>query len=82
MFPTSRLANTAKPGVVFGLYFPALKRIAQVGFVESIRGTWINTIEANTNLSGSRDGDGVHRRTRHAKTIYRYADWTRKGSSR
>lgn len=79
LFPASRSVKTPVPGNVFGIYFPSFKRIAHCGFVASVKGNWIGTIEANTNLSGSRDGEGVHRRMRHARTIYRYADWTRKG---
>ena len=79
LFPVSRSVKTPVPGNVFGIYFPAFKRIAHCGFVSSVKDNWIGTIEANTNVSGSRDGEGVHRRMRHARTIYRYADWTRKG---
>ncbi len=63
-------------GLVFGLYFPSLKRIAHCGFAERLKGDWLNTIEGNTNLPGSREGDGVYRRMRHIRTIYRFADWT------
>lgn len=76
LFPAKRIVKTAKPGNLFGIYFPTLKRIAHCGFVESTRNQWVTTIEGNTNLKGNREGDGVHRRTRHARTIHRYADWT------
>jgi len=33
------------------------------------------TIEANTNISGSREGEGVYRKRRRVKTIYRMANW-------
>ncbi len=66
-------------GLVFGIYFPGLKRIAHCGFVSQIKGDWIHTIEANTSLPGSREGDGVYARTRHFRTIRCYADWIGKG---
>jgi len=75
LFPVAKLVKAAAPGNVFGIYFPSLKRIAHCGFVVSAKGDWISTIEANTNISGSREGDGVHKRLRHRRSIYRYSDW-------
>ncbi|WP_316813864.1 peptidoglycan-binding protein [Pedobacter heparinus] len=74
-----RFARHDGQGLVFGIYFPALKRIAHCGFVSQVKGDWIGTIEANTSLPGNREGDGVYTRTRHFRTIRCYADWTRKG---
>lgn len=81
LFPDGVLVKSVVPGrvssgLVFGLYFPSLKRIAHCGFVEQLKGDWFTTIEGNTNLPGSREGDGVYRRLRHIRTIYRFADWT------
>ena len=75
LFPVKRLVKAAAPGNVFGIYFPALKRIAHCGFVEQANGDWISSIEGNTGTGGGRDGDGVHRRKRHKRSIYKYADW-------
>jgi hypothetical protein len=75
LFPVAKLVKAAAPGNVFGIYFPSLKRIAHCGFVEGVNGDWITTIEGNTNIPGSREGDGVHRRLRHKKSIHRYSDW-------
>lgn len=63
------------PGNVFGIWFPNLKRIAHVGMVEQQQGDWVLSIEGNTNIAGSREGDGVYRKRRHSKTIYAFADW-------
>lgn len=79
LFPDRRLVKTAIPGHIFGIYFPRLKRIAHCGFVATFRNDWVGTIEGNTNLNNSREGDGVYRRIRHVRTIRCYADWTRKG---
>lgn len=58
------------PGDVFGLYFPEKKRIAHVGFVDQWDGTWMISVEGNTNNSGSREGDGVYRKRRLVRGVY------------
>ncbi|WP_212005741.1 CHAP domain-containing protein [Chitinophaga sp. HK235] len=40
------------------------KGAGHTGFVVAVRGDVIDTIEGNTNSGGSREGDGVYRRTR------------------
>lgn len=75
LFPHDRLVKVVAAGNVFGIYFPALKRVGHCGFIESCRGDWLQTIEANTNVAGSRDGDGVYRKMRHIRTIHSMADW-------
>lgn len=75
LLPAARLRKTAAPGQVFGIYFPAKKRIAHVGLIEQVKDDWCLTIEGNTNLAGSAEGDGVYRRRRMVKTLYRTADW-------
>lgn len=79
LFPASRLVKTALPADVLGIYFSSKKRIAHVGLVEKIEGDWCVSIEANTNVEGSNEGDGVYRKRRHLKMIYRIADWVTKG---
>ncbi|MDR6785239.1 hypothetical protein J2X78_003813 [Pedobacter africanus] len=75
LFPVSRLVKEPKPGIVYGIYFAKLGRIGHCGITESLRHSWLTGIEGNTNVAGSRDGDGVYRRIRHTRTIARYADW-------
>lgn len=75
LFPASRQLASAAQGSVFGIYFPSLKRVAHCGFVERLQGDFIQTIEGNTNVEGSREGDGVYRRLRHKRTISKYANW-------
>ncbi len=41
-----------------------LPRLSHIGFVESISGRTLTTIEGNTDAGGGREGDGVHRRQR------------------
>lgn len=76
--PTSDLRlPTSNPrpqaGDVFGLFFPEKKRIAHTGFIDQWDGTWLITVEGNTNLSGSREGDGVYRKRRLVRSIYKVA---------
>lgn len=79
LFPVSRLARSALPGNVIGIYFPDKKRIAHVGLIEKEDGSWIVSIEGNTNVEGSREGDGVYRKRRHKKAIYQISDWITEG---
>lgn len=82
LFPAPRQVKSPAPGMLFGIYFKSLQRISHCGIIERINGNFIIGIEGNTNLNGSRDGNGVHRRLRHTKTIYRYADWINKNKKR
>ena len=75
LFPAARLIKTPAPGLVFGIYFPELKRIAHCGFVAQVKGDWVSTLEGNTSLAGSREGDGVYRKWRSRKAIHRFAEW-------
>lgn len=75
MFPKSRLARSALPCNLLAIYFPDLKRIGHVGLITGKEGDYVCSIEGNTNVSGSREGDGVYRKRRHIKTIYRFSDW-------
>jgi len=65
----------AAPGLVMGIYFPSLGRIAHCGIVERLQGDFVYVIEGNTNVAGSREGDGVYRRLRHKRSIASYAAW-------
>ncbi|RYF26688.1 MAG: peptidoglycan-binding protein [Flavobacteriales bacterium] len=75
LFPLARQTLKVQPADVFGIYFAELGRIAHCGLVEKKLGNWIYTIEGNTNVAGSREGDGVYRKLRHLRTIKVYADW-------
>ena len=75
LFPVTRLARSALPSNIIGIYFPELKRIAHVGMIERVDGDYYITVEANTSLLGGREGEGVFRRRRHIKMIHAMADW-------
>jgi len=59
-----------KTGDIFGIYFPSKGRVAHVGFVEQVKGSYLLTVEANTSpdakagSSSDRDGEGVYARRR------------------
>jgi len=71
--PDSYRVITPTTGDVFGIYFPEKKRIAHVGFIDQWDGTWLITVEGNTNVSGSIEGDGVYRKRRLVKSVYKVA---------
>ena len=47
LFPLARQTLNPLPADVFGIYFPALKRIAHCGLMEKRQGNYIVTIEGN-----------------------------------
>jgi hypothetical protein len=59
-----------KPGQVFTLYYSSLGRIAHTGFCVDREDNVIITIEGNTSLAGSREGDGVYKKKRSLNTLY------------
>lgn len=63
-------------GDVFGLYYPNLGRIAHVGFVDQWDyGSWVVTVEGNTNAGGGREGHGVYKKRRLKRSIYKVSRW-------
>lgn len=80
LFPSSRLARSALPGNLIGIYFLEYKRIAHVGIIVKQEGDWMISVEGNTGISGSREGEGVFRKRRQVRTIHSMSDWiTEKG---
>jgi hypothetical protein len=79
LFPKSRLAKSARPDDVLGVYFTDLQRIAHVGIVEKMDGDWCVSLEGNTNIAGNRNGDGIYRCRKHRRTIFKYVDWISPG---
>ncbi|MCX2477994.1 peptidoglycan-binding protein [Pedobacter sp. MC2016-15] len=75
LFPASRLTKLCSPANLAGIYFSEYKRIAHVGLIKAKKGDWLTLVEGNTNVAGSRDGDGVYMKVRHIKTINKIADW-------
>lgn len=70
--------NQAKPrqADVFGLFYAKNGRIAHVGFIDAWPdGDYVITVEGNTNMAGSREGDGVYRKRRPKQSIYQVSRW-------
>jgi hypothetical protein len=81
-YPFSLVTGNSQPltpgtGDVFGLYFPEKGRIAHVGFVDEWDEPWVTTVEGNTNVLGSREGDGVYRKRRLTRSIFKVARYVR-----
>jgi hypothetical protein len=77
-FVKPRLVNRGwVAGDVFSVWNKYMKRIGHVGMVEQVlpSGSFIVTIEGNTNAVGSREGSGVCRLTRPIKQVYNFARW-------
>ena len=83
-FPARRTIYTRKStrelpvvqrGDVFGIYYPRQNRIAHVGFIDGQQEGFFITVEGNTNANGSRNGDGVYRKRRSVRAIYKISRW-------
>ena len=55
---------------LFGLYYQRLGRIGHVGFIDTVQGDTMITVEGNTSGDGGREGDGVYRRRRSVRCVY------------
>ncbi len=69
----NRQPATPRPADIFGLYFPEKGRIAHVGFIDDWQDPWVTTVEGNTSVLGSREGDGVYRKRRLIRSVYKVA---------
>ena len=65
----------SQPGQVIGLYYEGLGRIGHVGLIVGEDRLHYRTIEGNTGPDGGRDGDGVYKKIRRKKGIYKIADY-------
>lgn len=79
LFPKNKVVTSAQPGDVFGIYFKNKGRIAHVGFIDEVRLNSFVTVEGNTGSDNygerSREGDGVYRKVRMKKQIYKLSRW-------
>ena len=64
-----------KAGDIIGIYFQSKKRIAHVGFYLDQTDNYIITVEGNTNKKGSREGDGVLKKYRPKRSIYKISSF-------
>lgn len=72
LFPQARRYTPEQRSIraadVFGIYGIGARRINHVGIVQRQEGSYIRTIEGNSN-------DRVESRRRHLRTVYAFADW-------
>lgn len=75
--PKMKINGRAAPGDVFTIYSNNRHRVVHGGFVKSYTksGSYIITIEGNTNVEGSRDGIGVFKRKRNLNKIYAISNY-------
>ena len=66
-----------QPGDLAGFYYPRKRRIAHIALIVEWNPSksYVVTIEGNTNSAGSRDGDGVYKKLRPKKSIYKVSNW-------
>lgn len=75
--PPHTCVQRPSPGAIFCIDHGGGK--GHCGFVEEVGGTHLVTIEGNTNDGGSREGDGVYRRSRRFDEVnLGYIDLSRK----
>lgn len=78
LFPAARRIKEPQAADLLAIYSVEKKRIAHCGLIERLQHDWVIAIEGNTNVEGSREGDGVYRKWRHRKTIYSYSRWLKR----
>lgn len=75
-FPREKLVTNPRKGDVFGLYYARKGRVAHVGFIDEWPdGDYCITVEGNTNMAGSREGDGVYRKRRLKRQVNKVSRW-------
>jgi hypothetical protein len=77
LFPRNRLINLrfVKAGDLGGVYFPEIGRIGHVFMVRKIFGQFVLTVEGNTNMNGSRNGDGIYYYIRPLSQVRYFSRW-------
>lgn len=69
-----------KQGMVGGLYFRNLGRLGHIFLVVGEDKNNFYTLEGNTNIAGSREGDGFYRKIRSKKSVAALADYCLAGN--
>jgi hypothetical protein len=65
----------SQPGMVGALYYQKLGRYGHIVLIVGEDKNNFYTIEGNTNIAGSREGDGVYRKVRSKESIAAIADY-------
>lgn len=73
-----KLTTEPRAGDVVCFYYANLGRIGHTGFYDQrINESVYESVEGNTNGSGSREGDGVYRKKRSYKSTYSISRWVK-----
>lgn len=76
IFAKGRFLKPAQPGDVFCIYSYSKGRINHTGFFHRLlNNSLFESVEGNTNNTGSAEGDGVYRRIRSLKATYSISRW-------
>lgn len=76
VFQKGKHLKDAKAGDVFTLYYAKLGRIGHTGFYNKpVNSSIFETVEGNTNMAGSREGDGVYRKKRSYNATWSISRW-------
>lgn len=71
LYKNGEILKPLQRGDVFTLYYVRLKRIGHTGFYDGmLNEDMIITVEGNTNIKGSNEGDGVYKYFRPLKSIH------------
>jgi len=68
-------------GMVGGLYYQSLGRLGHIVLIAGEDKNNFYTLEGNTNIAGSREGDGFYRKVRSKKSISALADYCINGKA-
>jgi len=76
VYQSRKFIQEPKPGDVFTIYYPRLKRIGHTGFYHQRHNDMsYETVEGNTNAAGSREGDGVYKKYRSFNATHSISRW-------
>ena len=76
VFKSGKLLKQIQPGDVFTLWYASLGRIGHTGFADKqINSSFYESVEGNTNVAGSREGDGKYRKRRSYNATYSITRW-------
>jgi len=63
-------------GDLIGIWFNSKGRLAHIGFYDGENKKFYFTVEGNTNIAGSREGDGVYRKRRIKRQVHSISSWS------
>jgi len=72
--------HSAKAGMMAGLYYQRLGRYGHIGMIIAEDNNNYYLLEGNTNIAGSREGDGFYRKIRSKKSVAVISDKVLKGN--